>query len=68
MKLTKMERENARTKLKRGEIIRDSLKAAMDREDIPEDIRTAVRTLAVELDMEILGYLSNLIIYGGRKS
>jgi hypothetical protein len=54
--------------LKRGEIIRDSLKAAMDREDIPEDIRTAVRTLAVELDMEILGYLSNLIIYGGRKS
>jgi hypothetical protein len=68
MKFTNQERENARAKLRRGESIRDDLKKLMERDDIPSEIRTAVRTLAIELDSEVLAYLSNLIIYGGRKS
>lgn len=67
MKLSKAEREVARTKLKVGEHIKDDLETLAEREETPEGVRVALRVLSAELDGTINAYLSNLIIYGGAK-
>jgi hypothetical protein len=65
MQLTKADIEKMRSVLKRGEAICDDLKQIS--ESLSEELGTKIRTLAIELDIEILSYLSNSTIYGRKK-